>query len=88
MIAILDGTNNTGLLWEFGGQQNGGWLRIGPSTTDTLSHLGTRRNFVLDLYGQRTRVGLGETARHQETITLLRDARSWCRAQGLHFRQP
>ena len=88
LIAILDGTNNTGLLWEFGGQQNGGWLRIGPSTTDTLSHLGTRRNFVLDLYGQRTRVGLGETARHQETITLLRDARSWCRAQGLHFRQP
>ncbi len=85
LFAILDGSTNTGLLWEFSGKQNGGWLRIGPSTTDTLDHRDTRRNFVLDLYGQRARVGEGETARHEETITLVRDAKSWCRGQGLDF---
>jgi hypothetical protein len=86
LAAILDAKTNTGLLWEVNGEPNGGWFRVGPNNTDTVDHLGTRRNIVLDLYGERVRVGAGETARHEETITYLRDAKAWCRENGLKMR--
>jgi hypothetical protein len=87
LAAILDTKTNTGLLWEVNGEPNGGWFRVGPNNTDTVDHLGTRRNIVLDLYGERVRVGAGETARHEETITYLRDAKEWCRENGLRMRR-
>jgi hypothetical protein len=86
LVAILDAGTNTGLLWELEGKTNGCRLRIGPRSTDTVDHLGTRRNIVLDLYGERIRVGAGDSARHEETITYVRDAGAWCRANGLQMR--
>jgi len=68
MLALVNPKTNSGFMWELSTRQNGCWLRMYPHN----------RQFGFWLFGERTRTGAGETARHDETITIIRDVQEWC----------
>ena len=86
LVAVIDPQTNSGLVWELAQYQNGGFFRVYPQRDDAALdlYLSRPRNvFAFDLYGERARTGSGEPASHDETITILRDARAWCARLGV-----
>ncbi len=84
LLAVVNPKTNTGFVWELSTVHNGGWYRIELRDTGYAPY---EDKFEFDLYGERARTGSGETARHLETFTFLRDARRWCERHGVRLPQ-
>ena len=82
LLAVVNPKTNTGFVWELSTVHNGGWYRIELRDTGYAPY---EDKFEFDLYGERARTGSGETARHLETLTFLRDARRWCERHGVNL---